>query len=181
MSTNTVTPATPARPILKPEGLLSSSVSGETSAPSSSSSRRRIVSFDRVTIREFAYDIGDHPWTSEGIPISISWDHQDETTVQLDLYETRKCSPPGFPPNVLSTQQRRDILIRAGYSHLDLQEAQGELDRVRKEGRCSSTAPPSRQRGSTLWRIRGLPMMPRVRRQTMSLRTGSRSRRIAAS
>jgi hypothetical protein len=95
------------------------------------------VTFETVTIREFGYELGDHPWTRDGVPLSLGWEPFDERSVPVDRYERMKRSPPGFPGNVLSTQQRRDILVRAGYPVSLLLQTEVELDQKRRQAKLA--------------------------------------------
>jgi hypothetical protein len=103
------------------------------------------VKFETVTVREFSYELGDHPLTRDGVPLSLSWEPFDERSYSVDKYEQMKCSPPGFPGNVLSTQQRRDILIRAGYPVSLLLQAEVELEQRRRQLKVSRHADEQRR------------------------------------
>jgi hypothetical protein len=113
------------------DSVLASSLSSARPRPNQKSLSS--VSFETVTVREFGYELGDHPYTREGVPLSLSWEPFDEKSYPVDRYEQMKCSPQGFPGNVLSTQQRRDILVRAGYPVSMLLQAEVELDQRRRQ------------------------------------------------
>ena len=52
-----------------------------TSSPTSSSKR---VSFSTVEVREYSLTIGEHPSCKDGLPITLDWHYNEESTV-LDV------------------------------------------------------------------------------------------------
>jgi hypothetical protein len=122
-----------------------SSVGMTSARRSTQKSLSSSVTFETVTVREFGYELGDHPLTRDGVPLSLSWEPFDERSYSVDKYEQMKCSPPGFPGIVLSTQQRRDILIRAGYPVSLLLQAEVELEQRRRQLKVSRHAEEQRR------------------------------------
>ena len=49
---------------------------------------RKKVWFDRVTVYEHAYILGDNPSVSDGAPLSISWKCQSKNCYELEYYES---------------------------------------------------------------------------------------------
>jgi hypothetical protein len=91
------------------------------------------VSFLDVTVREYGYELGDHPLARGGLPLGLGWDPIGEATWSVDDFERRRRAPYGFSGILLSAHQRRDILVRAGYSHAELARAEADMDWCRLE------------------------------------------------
>ncbi|EJK71449.1 hypothetical protein THAOC_07109, partial [Thalassiosira oceanica] len=51
---------------------------------------QKSVRFDKLSIREYPIVIGDSPSTSRGVPLSIGWEYEPESTVDVDTYETTR-------------------------------------------------------------------------------------------
>ncbi|EJK64837.1 hypothetical protein THAOC_14385, partial [Thalassiosira oceanica] len=93
---------------------------------------QKSVRFDKLSIREYPIVIGDSPSTSRGVPLSIGWEYEPESTVDVDTYETtrdiggvcerRSKSELRVPSNV-----REEMLGRAGFSKKDMRDAAEKL------------------------------------------------------
>lgn len=46
------------------------------------------VHFEELQVRTFPQILGDHPYCSKGLPLSLGWDHSSEQTFSLDDYES---------------------------------------------------------------------------------------------
>ena len=128
----------PSRPILK---------TPETSHDNScgSNNRRQLnreVSFDSVTIRKYPMELGDHPSVSVGAPVSLAWEHDEEDTLDLDVYECERGFPRKLRHLVLSYYRRQDILRNAGYSDHEIRKATKDVSKTqRQRGRTRLFSP----------------------------------------
>ena len=60
------------------------------SLPSSPKMMRKTVKFGSLRIREHAVVLGDHPCCSAGCPLELGWEHESETELAVDDYETSR-------------------------------------------------------------------------------------------
>ena len=105
----------------------------ETSNDTSSSLRpSHQVSFDNVTIRSYHMEIGDNPYCSIGPPIGLSWEFDEESTIDLDEYECERKPRREQRHLVLSYYRRRDILRNAGFSEMEIKTAAASAARIRR-------------------------------------------------
>jgi hypothetical protein len=76
-----------------------------------------------ITIREYAYALGDNV-TVMGPPISLSWQHQDETVYDLLDYEAASVDTRRTQTELkMPSKYRSQILKDSGYSQQVIQEA----------------------------------------------------------
>ena len=93
----------------------------------------REVTFDNITIRSYHMEIGDHPCCSIGPPIGLSWEFDEESTIDLDIYECERKPRRQLRHLVLSYYRRRDILRNAGFSEKEIQTAAASAARIRRQ------------------------------------------------
>jgi len=91
------------------------------------------VSFESVTIREYAPTIGDNPSCSHGAPISIGWSYNVKATVPIEDYEKHK--PPRRHGSELKMpgEIRNDILLEWDHSLSRILVASIEAQKVRNQ------------------------------------------------
>jgi len=83
----------------------------------------RKLRFSTLTIREYARVLGDNV-TVMGPPISLSWEHQDETVYEIEDYEQAIQDSRRTQSELKMPSAHRDkILKESGYSRRDIQEA----------------------------------------------------------
>ena len=122
----------PRRSSLKRVSSLLKSNNNNQSA--SSSSLKRNVSFGKLHAREYNICLSDHPSCSYGPPIQLGWDYREQQAVCLNQYEEQRTPRRAMHQMVLSYNVRRYLLLkRAGYSDQELQDAEQEVDRVKRE------------------------------------------------
>lgn len=90
-----------------------------------SSGRRTSVHFEFVEIREYSITIGDNPYCSRGVPISLNWDYSEGRVVPIDLFESanKRRRRKNARRMLLDPIQRRDLLWRCGHDLDDIEEA----------------------------------------------------------
>lgn len=86
--------------------------------PNSSSKHvpKKSVSFSTVNIREHQVILGDHPCTSDSLPLSLGWAHTEEQRVMdVDTYEIIRSSHRRCLSDMqLTFLERKNILKRVG-------------------------------------------------------------------
>ena len=98
-----------------------------------SSSLPKSVSFAKIEISEYPYELGDNPSTTAGPPLTIGWTPQAKDTFDLDEYEqyrpmTRCKSELQIPHHV-----RTELLQGQGVTMRQILSAQNETRRIRKQ------------------------------------------------
>jgi hypothetical protein len=90
----------------------------------------KTVKFGSLRIREHAVVLGDHPCCSAGCPLELGWEHESETELALDDYETSR--QERRPRKELRTTwlERREWLSQ--YSDGDLRRSNRKLQRTRR-------------------------------------------------
>mmetsp|Transcript_9491 Transcript_9491/g.17859 ORF Transcript_9491/g.17859 Transcript_9491/m.17859 type:complete len:520 (+) Transcript_9491:5-1564(+) len=78
------------------------------------------LSYNSVTIREYAFIPGDNPSVSRGVPITIDWEHQWERTFDLDAFEHGK-TPRHQIEMKIPAEIRSQLLRDNGHSWKDIQ------------------------------------------------------------
>eukprot|EP00540_Astrosyne_radiata_P008224 CAMPEP_0116844048 /NCGR_PEP_ID=MMETSP0418-20121206/12446_1 /TAXON_ID=1158023 /ORGANISM="Astrosyne radiata, Strain 13vi08-1A" /LENGTH=236 /DNA_ID=CAMNT_0004474907 /DNA_START=159 /DNA_END=869 /DNA_ORIENTATION=- len=101
--------------------------------PSSSSSVPRSVSFTSLEIREYTMTLGDHPSASSGPPVTLDWTYHSKETRDLDQYEQARGPKRRRKQLKLSLAQREALLVRKGFSMMELKEAWQRSLEVRKQ------------------------------------------------
>lgn len=70
-------------------------------------SPRKKVWFDQIQVREHAIILGDNPSTTEGIPITIDWDYQKETLLDVEYFELYRPERRRYKNKLRLAPQRR--------------------------------------------------------------------------
>lgn len=92
------------------------------------------VSFTEISVREYDLELSDHPSCSYGPPIQLGWDYQETQKTSVEDYEvTRSPHRREVHDLVLSYNTRRRRLKQSGYRKSDIQRAQQEVDRIKRE------------------------------------------------
>lgn len=98
----------------------------------STNSTSSSVSFENITIREYAVCIGDNPSCSSGAPISIDWNYEEKATVPVELYEQHKPPRRSGAELKMPSNIRIDILQEWNYSLSKIMMASKESQELRK-------------------------------------------------
>lgn len=85
---------------------------------------RRRTSFTTISVREYEQCLGDCPATQEGAPISLSWAYEERKSISLDEYEEARKPRRGRSELVLGVMERRQKLLSAGSSFLEVIRAE---------------------------------------------------------
>lgn len=85
---------------------------------------RRRTSFTTISVREYEQCLGDCPATQEGAPISLSWAYEERKSIALDEYEEARKPRRKRSELVLGVMERRQKLISAGSSFLEVINAE---------------------------------------------------------
>lgn len=123
--------------------LSSSNLMGLENAITKRISRR--VSFGKLDIREYERAIGDNVVTS-GVPISLGWEYERETSLDLDNYEQLKPAPRSHSEMQLPGHVRMELLKHAGYSLADRMKAAKASNIERNRRRASAAKTPEMDR-----------------------------------
>lgn len=94
---------------------------------------QKSVSFGQLCVRYHPMIPGDHPECTEGVPLTIDWDHVDEFHIPVEEYESiREPRKPnkGFR---LTGARRRRMMGEAGFNILQIRAAWEECNRVKQE------------------------------------------------
>jgi hypothetical protein len=105
--------------------------------PQSPIGRIKTVTFGDLSIRSHAVILGDHPFCSAGCPLELAWDHNEETVVPIDEFETNRAPRQTRASMRTTWQERREILSE--FSDRDIRFNNRKLQRSRrvKEGDLS--------------------------------------------
>lgn len=103
----------------KPKSILRKSTLGSESTHSS----KKQLSFASISIREYPVLIGDNPSVSEGVPLTIGWEHETETDYGLDDYESEhRAEPKPLSDMKFSPEERTEIAKNLGYSETKIEK-----------------------------------------------------------
>ena len=96
--------------------------------------RQSLVRFDKVEVREYEIAIGDNPYCSYGVPITLDWSHGETESMSLDSYEASHGRRKPARRMLLTSFQRRDMLWRAGYELDEIERAikENEKEKFRR-------------------------------------------------
>jgi len=89
------------------------------------SKQRKSVSFSILEIREHALIIGDHPYCTTGLPLSLDWGHSRQTHVlNIDEYEGRRAHRRSGINLKTTYLERKNLLKRvAGLREIDIKRS----------------------------------------------------------
>jgi len=87
--------------------------------------RLKKVIFHEVQIREFDQILGDNPAVSDGVPVALAWEFQEEYNMDIDIYECTRGPERRYSRRklMISPLKRIQTLIAAGYSPEQIGEA----------------------------------------------------------
>ena len=87
--------------------------------------KTKSVHFEYVEIRDYAITIGDNPYCSRGVPITLDWEYSEARAVPIDLFESanKRRRRKNARRMLLDPIQRRDLLWRCGHELEDIEEA----------------------------------------------------------
>jgi hypothetical protein len=98
----------------------------------------REVSFDRISVRLYAMELGDNPACTIGAPVQLSWHFEDDNdNKDLDEYEAARRPRRSLRQLILNYYRRKDILKQAGYSDKEIRAAEKRVSRIQWQRRKS--------------------------------------------
>jgi hypothetical protein len=92
--------------------------------------RAKTVKFGNLRIREHTVVLGDHPCCSAGCPLELGWEHESETELALDDYETNRPERRSRKELRKTWLERREMLSE--YSDGDVRRSNRKLQRSRR-------------------------------------------------
>ena len=99
----------------------------------STSSNASSVHFGTIGVREYERSIADNPAVSEGPPIGLGWDYEEEKVFPLDAYEKAKPTPRIKEEFLMPARVREEILLHEwGHTLRDIRDASREAMEIRK-------------------------------------------------
>lgn len=124
-----------SRPKLK-SCLSESNLGARTPTPSSTLQKK--VSFHQVQIREYERVVGINPSVTAGPAVSLAWDHHACDALHVEEYESRR--PPRRVPGEfqIPSSVRTQMLERSGASSQDLQKAQQEITKIKRQRQATA-------------------------------------------
>jgi hypothetical protein len=105
-------------------------------SPEKKKQKKPQVSFDTVSVRVYSITLGDHP-SSTGAPLSLDWDYEQVPPMDLNEYEYHNQKSRRKPIHVLSKSERKNILLKLGYSKEEIKRAKKEVSRVQRQRRTT--------------------------------------------
>lgn len=104
-----------------------------TRSMASTSSNASSVHFGTISIREYERSISDNPAVTEGPPIGLGWDYEEEKNFPFDVYEEAKPTPRKKEEFLMPSRVREDILLNEwGHTLRDIRDASREAMEVRR-------------------------------------------------
>jgi hypothetical protein len=106
---------------------------------SPSTTTRKSVTFDKVTLLEFPMELGDNPCCSSGVPVQLGWNAQAISTHYVQTFDMlrqpkRRTSRKEL---VMNIEKRANIVLNAGYSLHEIAAAALEVEAIRNSRRAS--------------------------------------------
>jgi hypothetical protein len=76
------------------------------------------ISFNHISVRSYPVLIGDNPSVTQGVPLTIGWEHDQEESYNVDVYESDHKSEPvaSLAEMKFSEEERAAIAKNLGYS-----------------------------------------------------------------
>ncbi len=96
--------------VLYKEVLPKSILTTSSAAQINKTKHHKRVKFESLHIRTFHRILGDHPCCQSGLPLTFSWKHIHEQTIELEHYETARCPRRNRQDMKLKDLDRRNIL-----------------------------------------------------------------------
>jgi hypothetical protein len=130
---------------------------------------RRNVSFSEVSIREFAPTVSDNPGGSgSGVPVQLSWNYEELPVLSVDTYEKSRPGKSKKPCHFfLNCQQRTRILHEAGFTKVELKEAEKSVCKAKRQRKTTSLLIPVMILRETLYIVKR-----RIKNNMRQQRTG---------
>jgi len=91
------------------------------------------VSFDKIHIREHAMILGDNPCVSQGPPVSIDWEAQEEFVYNIFEYEEVRGPARKTFQMVIPRAGREALLKKAGHSRRDFAPVIRQVNRTKNQ------------------------------------------------
>eukprot|EP00594_Rhizosolenia_setigera_P018778 CAMPEP_0178963434 /NCGR_PEP_ID=MMETSP0789-20121207/15023_1 /TAXON_ID=3005 /ORGANISM="Rhizosolenia setigera, Strain CCMP 1694" /LENGTH=297 /DNA_ID=CAMNT_0020647905 /DNA_START=18 /DNA_END=911 /DNA_ORIENTATION=- len=98
----------------------------------SSQGMRRNVSFSSLSVREYDLVLGDNPSVSRGPPTSLSWNHKNEASIDLEKYESERM-PRRTSAEMVMPHRVRASLLRDLHSATEVKQVITEIKKVKKD------------------------------------------------
>lgn len=98
-----------------------------------STSVRKNVGFDSVSIRSYQQTIGDNPSVSYGPPIQLDWEYEQHDELDIDEYEFKRgISRRTLRQLAITYYQRKAILSRNyGFTEEELKRAKKDANKIK--------------------------------------------------
>lgn len=93
------------------------------------------VSFSKVEIREYPIIIGDNPSVSNGAPLTIAWEPQDQVSAALDEYENNRPPRRAYTEMSMPKIVREDMIRSAGISRGEIRRVTRDVNIARRQRR----------------------------------------------
>lgn len=107
---------------------------------------RRSVGFSHIQVREYELELGDNPSCAYGPPLTFSWEHCSDNTIDIDDYESNRYERRTLRQMHLNASQRRNILIWcAGYSENDIKMVERDVKTLRTKRWITNKMLPARK------------------------------------
>jgi hypothetical protein len=90
------------------------------------------VCFDLIQVREMPIILGDNPAVSDGVPITIGWKFQKETTVEVDYFELYRPHRKKKEKLHLSNKKRVELALAGGSDLHKIGQARMEVEKIQK-------------------------------------------------
>jgi len=99
---------------------------------------RKKVSFDQLTIREYPLILGDHPATTCGPPVTLSWEVQETYALPVEEYEDK--APPRRESQELKmpAAYRQALLRKSKIGEHEIRRAEAETQRAQHQRRLTT-------------------------------------------
>jgi len=95
------------------------------------------VSFGLIEIYEHGYELGDNPSVSDGAPVTIGWEPQNQEVFDVSYFEACYPSEKRHKASKLGVARRAEILLKSGYTIHEIAECTLSVLHD-KHKRCSS-------------------------------------------
>lgn len=95
------------------------------------------VTFDRLEIRKYPIVVGDNPAVTSGVPLTIGWDHDENSMAIVSVEEYENSRPPRRCNDelILPKSKRENMMIASGHPRSELTKAVRETIRVKNSRR----------------------------------------------
>jgi hypothetical protein len=99
---------------------------------------KKSVTFDKVTLLEFPMELGDNPCCSRGIPVQLGWKAQAVSIHDIETFDMLRQPKKRSSRKklIMSIEKRTKIVLNAGYSLNAIAEAALEVEAIRASRRA---------------------------------------------